>query len=61
MVEPCLVSRSVKFEGDVLARVVERAREMLEIDEEEQVREAIVALEVASRWASLIRVLAAAE
>ena len=39
--------RSVKCEGDVLARVEERAREILESHEEEQVREAVVALQVA--------------
>ncbi len=47
IVEACLVRRSVKCEGDVLARVEERAREMLESDEEEQVREAVVALQAA--------------
>ena len=49
IVEACLVRRSVKCEGDVLARVEvkERAREMLESDEEEQVREAVGALQAA--------------
>ena len=47
IVEACLVRRSVKCQGDVFARVEERAREMLESDEEEQVREAVAALQAA--------------
>ena len=47
IVEACLVRRSVKCEGDMLARVEERAREMLESEDEEQVREAVVALQEA--------------
>ena len=47
IVEACLVRRSVTCEGDVLARVEERAREMLESDEEEQVGEAVGALQAA--------------
>ena len=39
--------RNVNREGDVLARVEERARAMLESDGEEQVRDVVVTLQAA--------------